>query len=64
MRRSFSLLVVVVMLGSLMVPVAASSFDDVPDDHLFAEDIEWLAESGITRGCNPPDNTVSVPTIR
>ncbi|MFP3914708.1 MAG: S-layer homology domain-containing protein, partial [Actinomycetota bacterium] len=23
---------------------------------VFAEDIAWLADSGITRGCNPPDN--------
>src|SRR5690606_33983934 len=37
-------------------------FDDVPADHVFAEDIAWLAESGITRGCNPPDNTHFCPT--
>ena len=36
-------------------------FDDVPADHVFAEDIAWLAESGITRGCNPPDNTHFCP---
>jgi len=36
-------------------------FDDVPADHVFAEDIAWLAESGITRGCNPPDNTNFCP---
>jgi hypothetical protein len=25
-------------------------------DSVFAADIEWLAGTGITRGCNPPDN--------
>ena len=29
--------------------------------HTFASDIEWLAESGITRGCNPPLNTRFCP---
>jgi minor extracellular serine protease Vpr len=37
------------------------SFDDVPDDHLFNTEITWLAEEGITRGCNPPDNTLFCP---
>ena len=37
------------------------SFDDVPDDHLFNTEITWLAEEGITRGCNPPDNTLYCP---
>jgi len=37
------------------------SFDDVPDDNIFADDIEWLAVWGITRGCNPPDNTLFCP---
>jgi hypothetical protein len=32
------------------------SFVDVPADHVFAADIEWLAAEGITRGCNPPTN--------
>jgi len=31
-----------------------SRFIDVPRGSLFFDDIEWLAESGITRGCNPP----------
>ncbi len=36
-------------------------FNDVPADHLFVEDIEWLADEGITKGCNPPDNTEFCP---
>jgi hypothetical protein len=33
-----------------------SRFIDVPPGTLFFDDIEWLADSGITRGCNPPLN--------
>ncbi|HLT96302.1 MAG TPA: S-layer homology domain-containing protein, partial [Acidimicrobiia bacterium] len=36
-------------------------FEDVPDDHVFSQDIAWLAENGITKGCNPPDNTQFCP---
>lgn len=37
------------------------SFDDVPDSNVFIANIEWLAMSGITMGCNPPDNTMFCP---
>ncbi len=33
-----------------------SRFIDVPIGTLFFDDIEWLADQGITRGCNPPLN--------
>ncbi len=36
-------------------------FIDVGDDNIFKADIEWLAEKGITKGCNPPDNTKFCP---
>ncbi|MPZ53399.1 MAG: hypothetical protein GEU79_11825, partial [Acidimicrobiia bacterium] len=61
MRRLSSLVLALLVLLSLVVPVAAASFDDVPSDHVFAADIDWLAESGITRGCNPPENTNFCP---
>jgi hypothetical protein len=32
--------------------------------HLFAADIAWLANEGITRGCNPPANTLFCPDDR
>ncbi len=35
-------------------PFNGTFLDD--DGHLFEADIEWLADSGITRGCNPPTN--------
>jgi hypothetical protein len=37
-------------------------FADVPPGYLFAEDIEWLWEEGITAGCNPPANDLFCPT--
>ncbi|MPZ51236.1 MAG: S8 family serine peptidase, partial [Acidimicrobiia bacterium] len=33
-------------------PPSGMSFGDVSEDHVFFEDIRWLAESGITYGCN------------
>ncbi|HEU4894817.1 MAG TPA: S8 family serine peptidase [Acidimicrobiia bacterium] len=36
-------------------------FDDVPANSTFARDIEKLASAGITRGCNPPQNTAYCP---
>ncbi|MFP3913506.1 MAG: S-layer homology domain-containing protein [Actinomycetota bacterium] len=55
----------VIAAGLLAVSVQAAgqspSFDDVPDGHVFTSDIDWLAAEGITRGCNPPDNTRFCP---
>jgi uncharacterized protein YaiI (UPF0178 family) len=36
------------------------SFSD-DDRSVFEEDIEWLAATGVTRGCNPPANTLFCP---
>ncbi len=48
----------VTLLAAILpgVAVAATDFDDVPTDHPFHADITWLAEEGITKGCNPPAN--------
>lgn len=54
-------LVVSVMVTATDPSRAAEGFDDVPDGHTFAGDIAWLASAGITRGCNPPDNTRYCP---
>jgi hypothetical protein len=37
------------------------AFDDMPREHTFFADVEWLAEQAITRGCNPPDNDLFCP---
>jgi hypothetical protein len=36
-------------------------FVDVPQTSLFYTEIEWLAETGITKGCNPPGNDMYCP---
>jgi TolB protein len=36
-------------------------FADVPFDNTFHEDIDWLANGGITKGCNPPENSLFCP---
>jgi hypothetical protein len=41
---------------------AASPFVDVPEGSTFDADIEWLADQGITKGCNPPVNDRFCPT--
>lgn len=46
--------------GTVMVSIQPG-FDDVPDGHTFIDDITWLAQQGITLGCNPPDNTLFCP---
>ena len=40
--------------------IASAGFVDVVDSP-FYDDIIWLATAGITRGCNPPDNTRFCP---
>jgi hypothetical protein len=37
-------------------------FIDVPGDNVFFDSIEWLAERGITKGCNPPVNDRYCPS--
>ncbi len=36
------------------VATDGSTFADVPFTHRFSSDVEWLFDSAITRGCNPP----------
>jgi cell migration-inducing and hyaluronan-binding protein len=53
-------LLIIALVGSLLTPsagaLAAPRFDDVAETHTFADDIAWLADAGITKGCNPPAN--------
>jgi hypothetical protein len=41
-------------------PPPATGFTDTAG-HVFAGDIDWLAAAGITKGCNPPGNTLFCP---
>ena len=63
MRRKslFIALIIAVALAIPAVVVASHQFNDVPGSHTFHGDIAWLADEGITRGCNPPANTEFCP---
>ena len=54
--RSLKNVLIIGVVAVLLVPIAVSAspgFDDVPVDNPFYNDIEWLADAGVTRGCNP-----------
>lgn len=59
-RLAASLAIAAVALAPLTV-VAAHRFSDVPDSNIFHDDITWLADADVTRGCDPPDNTRYCP---
>lgn len=65
MRRTATLVIVAAFVGALVAAplavYASHRFVDVPDSNVFHSDIQWLAESGVTRGCNPPANTEFCP---
>ena len=44
-----------------LTAIASHSFTDVPDTNTFHADIAWLADAGVTKGCNPPANTEFCP---
>ena len=57
------LLIIGIVVG-LMIPamaIAADRFNDVPDTDPFHSDIGWLADAGVTAGCNPPLNDEFCP---
>jgi hypothetical protein len=62
--RKLRLLVTIAVAAVVLIPVAvlaAGGFEDVSDDNVFKADIEWLADAGVTKGCNPPANTKYCP---
>jgi hypothetical protein len=61
-RRLWTIISSVSLIGLIAVTASAThSFTDVPDSHTFHGDIEWMKDTGVTRGCNPPDNTEYCP---
>ena len=65
MRIKIRGLIIVGIAVILMVPVmaaAADRFTDVPDANVFHDDINWLADAGVTLGCNPPTNDQFCPS--
>lgn len=56
-RRLATLGAAIALLVAIpLVVVAAGDFTDVPANNPHANDIEWLADADVTRGCNPPTN--------
>jgi hypothetical protein len=61
-RRLGIVAATVAVVGLIAVTASAGhTFLDVPDTHTFHDDIEWMRDSDITRGCNPPANTEFCP---
>jgi len=58
-----AIVAVAVALPSIAFAQHGEGFADVPADHLFHDDIQWLADQGITQGCDEhsycPDNPVT-----
>lgn len=59
--RTILIVGVTALIVAPLTAVATHSFTDVPDSNTFHADIEWLKDSGVTRGCNPPANTEYCP---
>jgi hypothetical protein len=63
-RRHLAILAGMLLSGVLLIPGvawASHQFTDVPDSNIFHADIDWLADAGITLGCNPPANDEYCP---
>lgn len=64
-RRGWLRLAFVAALAALIAAPtavwASHQFTDVPTDSVFHEDIDAIADAGVTRGCNPPENTEFCP---
>lgn len=64
-RPSRQILLIAAAFALFLVPVAAiaaAGFTDVADDNVFVADIEWMKDSGVTLGCNPPANDNFCPS--
>jgi hypothetical protein len=59
--RTALIVAVTALIVAPLTAVASHSFTDVPDTNIFHADIDWLKDSGVTKGCNPPANTLFCP---
>ena len=63
-KRWARLAMIVVVTAVVVTPLtalASHQFTDVPTSNIFHSDIAWLADAGVTQGCNPPANTEFCP---
>ena len=61
-RRVAFLVVLGVFLAIPAGSWASHKFKDVPDSNIFHDDISWLADADVTKGCNPPANDEFCPS--
>ncbi len=61
-RRVVFLLILGVLLAIPAGSWASHRFSDVPDSNIFHDDISWLADAEVTKGCNPPANDEFCPS--
>lgn len=61
-RKTVAVLSLALLLAAPLAISAADGFTDVPDSNVFKSDIDWMADAGVTKGCNPPDNTEFCPS--
>ena len=50
-----------VLIATPLAVMASDRFVDVPDNNVHHADITWLADAGVTLGCNPPANDEFCP---
>lgn len=51
----------ILAIGLPLGVVANHRFTDVTNSNIFHDDVTWLADHDVTRGCNPPGNTRFCP---
>lgn len=64
-RRWVTIALAVAITATVVAPAAvwaSDRFTDVPDSNIFHDDITWLADAGVTLGCNPPSNDRYCPS--
>lgn len=62
-RRWMTIAIAAMVMNTVLATavVAGHRFNDVSNTNTFHNDITWLADNDITRGCNPPANTRFCP---
>ena len=61
LHRAWLIVVIAVAAMFPAMAIASHQFTDVPTASPFHDDIGWLADAGITLGCNPPANDEFCP---